>query len=771
MKKSIKKLIALLCAMTMLLSLVTIVAADAEQTYVWFEAENFKAGNLGLFGGYAEASYDPNNLVYGTSLNDFSSVAYANGKNTDGADTTFVEYDFNVDVAGNYDFWMLALPVDKAWLSTYTYEIDGSSAKAVAASGLPGIYNSLANNWTTWTKLGTEDLTADEHTLHLNVLGRSSDSKPLTVIDCFAVVPSDWGWTPSDQYTKPVKTKSNYIWLEAESYASSTKVGGTTMTGNDGNDHGMIFYWAGAVGDGTATYNISVPETDAFDVWVLATRPDLDWMSDYTYSIDNGEEISSIYSFRHTNGSLGKGTIYGNANSYVYSLANHSSKAPFMWVRMPSTVIEKGNHTFTLKFPGRASDGKVVGGVDKVVLAPTGWGWTPSTYDAKPVDYNNGFWIEAEHFYKNSGDSNKFSMIRADGADITVSGTVFSNSAASGSFFMNQYALSGTITFENEAPELTYKFKPSTTGNYDIYIISYKNQNHVSPLKYSLDNSEFSSITDATGYEASSVAITKVYTYSRGGEQGLYVNKIPVTLSADNVHTLVLRSDEARPMGGMYLNAVDAIAVVPSGRTYTLPTGGTYGEMYASFEAGMFGFSDTNSDKINLPTRTPAGNTITWASSNENVITSNGAVTRPEAGYPAVSVALNGTITATAAGNSSLSGTANLPSALSVTVLPKLSAYDAAISYTDGVNAGSVIEASAVIDATEDGQSVTIIVAYYDAAGKLVVCSPAVVSNIVAELDRPVRATLTIPENAAGGTAKMFLWTNMSDIRPIEIVE
>ena len=39
MKKSIKKLIALLCAMTMLASLVTIVAADAENIYFGVDME------------------------------------------------------------------------------------------------------------------------------------------------------------------------------------------------------------------------------------------------------------------------------------------------------------------------------------------------------------------------------------------------------------------------------------------------------------------------------------------------------------------------------------------------------------------------------------------------------------------------------------------------------------------------------------------------------------------------------------------------------------
>ncbi len=754
MKKSIKKLIALLCAMTMLLSLVTIVAADAEQTYVWFEAENFKAGNLGTH-YYAEASHDASSDV---------SVAYLNGAKelTD----AYVEYDFDIAAEGEYDIWMLSINPEKNWLSSYTYQLDDEigteTAHAVKSSGNPGLYNSLANNWPEWCKLNTVNLTADTHSLKINVFPRSSDGAYIAVIDCFIVVPKDWYWSPVDQYTRPSVGEASYVMLEAEAYAngniSTTSVSGNTLLHVFGNYAANGCY---------AEYKFNIAADDVYDVWVLGSTPAYKWQSDYTYTLDAGAPVYGYYSGKNI------GDYNGGKYTFPQMYYIDGNRGDAGWHKMPTAEIKKGEHTLRLDFDPRSSDNAYwVAGVDKIAIVPSSWNWRPTTTNGLPYNNSNGtLWIEAEHYADKTTSDPAGYNFNLTLADNSAAVSTFTRGYASGSWFMNQYALTGTQEFTT-APDLTYKLKPQKSGNYDIYIISYRGTaTHVSPLKYSIDGSDFAAIVSAPGFATSAAAakVTTIYTWGRAAMQDLHMNKIPnVNLTSDKVHTLTLRSDEARSNNDMYVNAVDAMAIVPAGYAYTLPTAASESLMQAivDFEAvGLADISNVTSD-VTLPTLTPSGATITYATDVENVISENGTIVVPEAGWPIVDTTLTTTITKT---ENSVTGTAT--KAADLIVYPKVYATEAVVSYTNGTNEGSVINGTAMLMGNDAAQSAVVMIAYYDSANNLVTLSVVPVTGFEAGVAKEAPVSVTVPTGKAGGSAKMFVWNSLTGLRPIAISE
>lgn len=740
--KIVNKIVAFLCAMTLLLPGLPVLAAEASVGYVWLEAEKMDA-----------TSTYKSSISYDKASDGIA--AFIRNVSPTGAENYHADYTFEINEAGDYDIWVLSTRPDLTWVSDFTYKMDGGKAEYCISSGMnigyvgnqnnspyqpTTLYNThsaLGSAAMVWNKMPTSTLSAQRHTISIYPEERGLGGY-IFAMDAIVIVPSYYNWTPTDSVTKPGIPDSDYTLISTDVYLKGTGV--------------------------TASYDYSFTSkaSDIYDIWVYGNRPDLTWISDYSLTIDDGDAVYGNYSGKN----LGTG-YQGNLNNSAYkpvAVTNHSTLGAISWHRFPSQIIAQGEHNLKLTIDPR-SQGDYLSLVNKIAIVPQSWQWIPGDQNSVPQKNEyNGIWLEAEHFsVNNKGVLNEspgygMSIVCADGSS--------SNSAGTSMLMSNRYYLKQfyrTTTAYTEIPEIIYNFRPTKSGAYDMYIVSTgASDGHVSHYEYSLNGSDYQYARLAEGYESSS----GVATYDN--TTNLRWNKIPnVKLSSYGVNTLKFRSGDLRSMGDIYLCMFDFIAFVPTG-TGILPSSfnNDYLKRLADFEAATLGIN-TNMlrDDIALPATTVTGSSISWSTSNPSVITSDGKIVHNDNGKIGKAI-LTATVEKTI-GSLSAVGTKEYE----VTVIPDLYAYDVKLTYADGSKIRSklrnseVVNASATLLNSNGEQNAIALLAYYDNSGRLVSINKSELVDVPEGESVAVTTDLMLPYDTDGGVIKMFLWNgNMAPI-------
>ena len=122
--------------------------------------------------------------------------------------------------------------------------------------------------------------------------------------------------------------------------------------------------------------------------------------------------------------------------------------------------------------------------------------------------------------------------------------------------------------------------------------------------------------------------------------------------------------------------------------------------------------------------------------------------------------------TAIELGETSISFTTEAAPALYITETNMYSGYDVYVLDADEIGLNGLYTIAAKVKNTvSDAKAATVIVAAYNASGKLI--ETAYVSkDIAAGAEETLAAGMTIPAELAGGTVKVFLWNNMAGMQP-----
>lgn len=178
------------------------------------------------------------------------------------------------------------------------------------------------------------------------------------------------------------------------------------------------------------------------------------------------------------------------------------------------------------------------------------------------------------------------------------------------------------ITNPRTDNSLSYSFTLKNSGKYDIWMLSTRSYaDWMTKWKWKYDNNNYAYYTGSTN-------VTSDITIS-GQTLYWYPVRKSVSLTAGN-HSVSVLGDEQRVSSPQYLyQMLDSIVIVPSGSGWS-PVNNRATTIISYEQKALkdsFDFSNLQAS-VELPTKTQSGANLTWSSSDSNVITDKGVITR-----------------------------------------------------------------------------------------------------------------------------------------------
>ncbi|BBI31560.1 S-layer homology domain-containing protein [Cohnella abietis] len=381
------------------------VSGEAE-SYLWTEGENYAAAQ----GGYHTAG----NLQ--ASGGEYL-LLQTNTPNT----SATAQYQVDIPETGDYDIWVLATGMSP-WMSAWSWKLDSGSYTAPPVVTENSIFGAEGMPFY-WHKLSSTELTQGQHNLEFLTnaprVGGAGGTDGLynQGIDAITFVPVGWGWQPNG-LNKPVApavpetpAADAYLWTEGENYHSSQ--GGYRTSGNLQASEGTYLLLQTNKPNTSATvqYQVTIPETGSYDIWVLATGMSI-WMSSWSWKLDEGSYLAPP-------------VVTENALFAAEGM-------PFYWHKLSSTELTQGKHNigFLTNTPRQgAPDGLYNQGIDAIAVVPVGWGW-------KPNGISKPFNKAAVKFEYVSGTLDKTIVNREEQVNVTVINKAVEEIKGSLSFFV-----------------------------------------------------------------------------------------------------------------------------------------------------------------------------------------------------------------------------------------------------------------------------------------------------------------------------------------------
>ena len=692
MKKNfLTKMGAVLVSVAMLLSGVTAVCAEdtaVEATDGYFWLE----GEDGT--GYGEW-YDNSNASFnGGKFKAISTENEAAGGNR-------ITYKINVTEAGKYKAYVNGTWIENAqWNSAAKLYIDDTE---IALTKL------TSEVWSTWSFAwysGAETaLEAGEHTVTYKLEApRTADNKVYYgALDSIAIMPVDYTMTPkvgerpvSPTYLQPT---DGYFWLESEDGVRSgswAKASNAAFSGGN---------WRYAVSQETPSngwtikYFIDVPETGEYTAYLLGSSVSNAWASPTKLYIDDTPITLSAHS-----GDLG----WDNQVPYAWNKANMS--------------ITAGKHSVTYKIESkRSGDGLwYCGGLDFITIMPSDYSMAQDV-NARPVAPKTYIsqWLEETDAATKSG------------AFYSVSDAGLSEGKA--------LQMSDPNAPGSEGYKIDFQTNIKETGEYDIY------------YRGNIPN-EWMSKPDllVDGEKQESTAVKDEGWF---GQLTLGWNKATVELSKGQ-HTIRFALIDSRAANtNTWIGMFDCMVILPKGSPFNITANGI-ADTKIEYElcAAMAGvnLSAVTSD-ITLPSETESGAAITWTSSDTDVITNDGKVTRGNTDKEVKLTAVTGDYEKT----------------FTVTV-KKLVEFDVdSFTLNGNVTAGETLRANAEVRYNMGtSKNVTLIIALYKADGEMI--SANIDTKDITAAGDALSTTLTVPSDISEGAyAAAYLWNDINDLKPI----
>lgn len=270
-------------------------------------------------------------------------------------------YNFKLDNTDYYDIWVDTMSYE--WYSDFiSWKIDTGTVtrNRAAANSKPTIENYMG--WgldVSWIKVGSASIRKGEHSLELDAIFNSGESRYISLINRVAIVPSSWGWTPN-MALSPKKMNSKIIWGESESLNVGTDL---IQREHDSNaSSGALTFVNGALAEGTSIssdYGFTVETAGDYTVYALGTPGSENWLSPYKCGIDGS--VTSVKDNPEY-------TVYWGEFQSAYE---HNA-VPIYWQKVCDiSNLTEGKHTLTFVCDSsREADSNYVFGLDMFAIVP-----------------------------------------------------------------------------------------------------------------------------------------------------------------------------------------------------------------------------------------------------------------------------------------------------------------------------------------------------------------------------------------------------------------
>lgn len=692
MKKNfLTKMGAVLVSVAMLLSGVTAVCAEdtaVEATDGYFWLE----GEDGT--GYGEW-YDNSNASFnGGKFKAISTENEAAGGNR-------ITYKINVTEAGKYKAYVNGTWIENAqWNSAAKLYIDDTEI------ALTKLTSEVWSNWSfAWYSGAETALEAGEHTVTYKLEApRTADNKVYYgALDSIAIMPVDYTMTPkvgerpvSPTYLQPT---DGYFWLESEDGVRSGSWSSASNAAFSGGNWRYAVSTATPANGWTIKYFIDVPETGEYTAYLLGSSLSNVWASPTKLYIDDTPITLSAHS-----SDLG----WDNQVPYAWNKANMS--------------ITAGKHSVTYKMESvRSGDNTYYcGGLDFITIMPSDYSMAQDV-NARPVAPKTYIsqWLEESDAASKSGTF------------YSVSGTVLSEGKA--------LEMSDANAPGSEGYKIDFQTNIKETGEYDIY------------YRGNIPNSWMSKpdlVVDGEKQESTAVKDEGWF-----GQLTLGWNKATVELSKGQ-HTIRWALIDSRAEStNTWIGMFDCMVILPKGSPFNITANGiadTKTEYELCAAMAEVNLNEVTSD-ITLPSETESGAAITWTSSDTDVITNDGKVTRGNTDKEVRLTAVTGDYEKT----------------FTVTV-KKLVEFDVdSFTLNGNVTAGETLRANAEVRYNMGtSKNVTLIIALYKADGEMI--SANIDTKDITAAGDALSTTLTVPSDISEGAyAAAYLWNDINDLKPI----
>jgi hypothetical protein len=318
-----------------------------------------------------------------------------------------------------------------------------------------------------------------------------------------------------------------YLWTEGENYHSVQPAIGGYFSTNESLASGGAYLKLQTNTEGTsatAAYQVTIPETESYDIWVLASGIS-PWMSAWSWKLDSGAYTAPA-------------VVTENPVLSVEGM-------PFYWHKVSSTELTQGQHDieFLTNNPRAGgtdgTDGLYNQGIDAIAVVPASWEWQPNGLNkpVAPVDpeapeADAYLWTEGENFLSSEGGYYKYNE----------------SQASEGAFLKLQTTSPGT------SATAQYQVILPETESYDIWALSTVMNDWLSAYSWKLDDGSYWSPPAGTGE----------FVFSSEG-MPFYWHKLSSMELTQGQHNIEFLTNTPRTGdgAGLYIQGIDAIAVVP----------------------------------------------------------------------------------------------------------------------------------------------------------------------------------------------------------------
>ena len=496
-----------------------------------------------------------------------------------------------------------------------------------------------------------------------------------------------------------VEATDGYFWLEGENGNGSGEWYNVDNASFNGGKVKAISTENEAAGGNRITYKINVTEAGKYKTYINSTQAGYVWASEAKLYIDDTE--------------IALTKLTGEVWCGNWSL---------QWFSGAETLLETGEHTVTYKLAApRSQDNKVYyGALDSIAIMPVDYTMTAKVGErpVAPKTYISQ-WLEETDAATKSG------------AFYSVSDAGLSEGKA--------LQMSDPNAPGSEGYKIDFQTNIKETGEYDIY------------YRGNIPNEWMSKpdlLVDGEKQES-----TAVKDEGWLGQLTLGWNKATVELSKGQ-HTIRFALIDSRAANtNTWIGMFDCMVILPKGSPFNITANGI-ADTKIEYElcAAMAGvnLSAVTSD-ITLPSETESGAAITWTSSDTDVITNDGKVTRGNTDKEVKLTAVTGDYEKT----------------FTVTV-KKLVEFDVdSFTLSGNVTTGETIRANAEVKYNMGtSKNVTLIIALYKADGEMI--SANIDTKDITAAGAELSTTLTVPSDISEGAyAAAYLWNDINDLKPI----
>lgn len=275
------------------------------------------------------------------------------------------------------------------------------------------------------------------------------------------------------------------IWLEAENEDATSNW--TSTTGLSGASGGTAITIRNVSPTGSENYHLDytfvVTQECEYDIWVVSTRPNIDWVSDFKYSVDGSDAVFTDNSGTKI-GYVGVSSRSDYNPAGLFGTYSGLGNADLTWNPITTANFSAGNHTVSILPVQRVTGGGYIWAFDCIVMVPSAYNWKPIEEAAKlnvdwvyaacdieaiKADIANG--VTESYTFPSTGAYGSTLTYTSGNTDyITDAGVVTQplNGSSSVEVTMNVTAVSMGATFTAEIPVVVKPLGSYSTKNFGL---------------------------------------------------------------------------------------------------------------------------------------------------------------------------------------------------------------------------------------------------------------------------------------------------------------